>query len=265
MDTTSVQNILRTLKLDGMAAAFEKLLVQSASRSIDPVEWINIMAMSEDQNRRKRRFQSRLLSAKLRDTEAKIANIDYTTARQLDQVKFQDLAQCNWIKDNSSVLITGPCGVGKSYLACALGHEACRQENSVLYFRMPRFFNELEAARKDDTFERLFKKIGRADVLILDDWGPDFMTAAQRRDLMEVVDARYDNKATIITSQLPVEKWYDIVADPTFADAILDRLVHRSHRIALDGPSMRKVSGATAPRKPSFARILQEQRQASPA
>ncbi|WP_439144174.1 IS21-like element helper ATPase IstB [Planktotalea sp.] len=265
MDTTSLQNTLRTLKLDGMAEAFEQLVAQNGSRSVDPVKWIEIMALSEEQARSERRFQSRLRSAKLRDTEANVANVDYTTMRQLDEPRFRELAQCNWIKENSSVLITGPCGVGKSYLACALGHEACRQEKSVLYFRMPRFFSELEAARKAETYERLFKKIIRTDVLILDDWGPDLMTAAQRRDLMEIVDARYDNKATIITSQLPVEKWYDVIADPTFADAILDRLVHRSHRIALDGPSMRKVNSVTTPRKPSFSRILQEQRQASPA
>ncbi len=109
------------------------------------------------------------------------------------------------------------------------------------------------------------KKMTRTDVLILDDWGPDLMTAAQRRDLMEIVDARYDNKATIITSQLPLEKWCDVIADPTFADAILDHLVCRSHRIALGGPSMRKVNSVPTPRKPSFSRILQEQRQASPA
>lgn len=263
MDINSVQDSLRTLKLDGMADAFAQLLATTGSRSIDPVEWIKAMADSEDQNRIERRFLSRLRAAKLRDADACVADIDYTTLRQLDKVKFQDLAQCNWIKEHSSVLITGPCGVGKSYLACALGNEACRQDKTVLYFRMPRMFIELEDARKSDTYERLFKKIVRADVLILDDWGPELMTAAQRRDLMEIVDARYGLKATIITSQLPVEKWYDVIADPTFADAILDRLVHRSHRVALDGPSMRKVSNVTAPRKPSFARIMQEQRQAT--
>jgi DNA replication protein DnaC len=183
--------------------------------------------------------------------------------RQLYRTKFEELTKCDWIVDHSSVLITGPCGVGKSYLACALGHEACRQEKTVLYFRMPRLFQELETARTAETYERLFKKIIRADVLILDDWGPDLMTAGQRRDLMEVVDARYGRKATIITSHLPVEKWYDVIADPTFADAILDRLVHRSHRVPLDGPSMRKVNSTLSPRKPSFARILQEQRHAT--
>jgi DNA replication protein DnaC len=263
MDTKSVQDALRKLKLEGMADAFETMLAQHGSRNIDPVEWIQAMAAAEDLDRASRRFQSRLRTAKLRDSKACVADIDYTTRRQLDRPKFLELAQCNWIGESSSVLITGPCGVGKSYLACALGHEACRQEKMVLYFRMPRLFIELEAARASDTAERLFKKIVKSDVLILDDWGPDLMSAQQRRDLMEIVDARYDRKATIITSQLPVEKWYDVIADPTFADAILDRIVHRSHRVVLDGPSMRKVNSTVSPRKPRFARILQEQRQAA--
>ena len=263
MDTNAVLETLHTLKLEGMATAFEEMLNKTGSRNVDPVEWIKLMAESEDKTRAERRFHSRLRTAKLRESEANIGDIDYTTLRQLDRVKFEELTKCDWIAGHSSVLITGPCGVGKSYLACALGHEACRQEKTALYFRMPRLFQELETARTTETYERLFKKIIRTDVLILDDWGPDLMTAGQRRDLMEVVDARYGRKATVITSQLPVEKWYDVIADPTFADAILDRLVHSSHRVPLDGPSMRKVNSSASPRKPSFARMPQEQRHAT--
>lgn len=231
---------LRALKLDGMADVFAELLQREGSRQMDPVEWIGLMIDRETVSRDNRRFATRLRAAQLRESSACMEDVDYRTPRRLDRVLFQSLQDGAWITKHRSILITGPCGVGKSWLACALGHEACRQGKVTLYYRMPRLFNELAVARADGSFERLFRKIVRADVLILDDWGPEQMTASQRRDLMEIVDDRYGRKATVITSQLPVESWYDIIADPTFADAILDRLVHHAHRIALDGPSMRK-------------------------
>ena len=249
---------LRALKLDAMADTFAELFAQSRSRKLDPVDWVTQMVERENNQRNARRTEARLRAAKLRDDTACMENVDYSTVRRLDRAAFQTLADGGWIDSYRSVLITGPCGVGKSYLACALGHEACRQGRAVLYFRMPQLFSDLDAARADGSFERLFRKIARSEVLILDDWGPDIMAASQRRDLMEIVDARYNRKATIITSQLPVDKWYDIIGDPTLADAILDRLVHQSHRIALDGPSMRKQQ-APAPslfNKPSFSRLL---------
>jgi DNA replication protein DnaC len=263
MDLNAVYESLRALKLDVMADVFSELAAKKGARSVDPVEWIELMAERESEARSQRRLESRLRIAKMRDEDASMENIDFKTVRHLDQLQFQELAKGDWIASSGSVLITGPCGVGKSYLACVLGHEACRQDKMVLYFRIPLLFAELDAAREAGSFERLFKKIVRSDVLILDDWGPDLMTASQRRDLMEIVDARYGRKATIVTSQLPVDKWYDVIADPTFADAILDRLVHQSHRIALDGPSMRKVNGTVSPQKPSFSRILQNQRSAA--
>jgi DNA replication protein DnaC len=134
------------------------------------------------------------------------------------------------------------CGVGKSWLACALGHAASRADRTVLYHRLPRLFADLELARGDGRFDRLFRKIARVDLLILDDWGPDRLTAPQGRDLMEIVEERYGRRSTIITSQLPVETWHQVIGEPTFADAILDRLVHNAYRIALDGPSLRKTS-----------------------
>jgi len=240
MAITATSDALRALKLDGMAEVFNELAENEANRQADPVEWIRLMAEQEHQNRAGRRLQARLRAAKLRDDTARVESIDYTTRRNLDQAQLNSLAQGQWIAERRTVLITGPCGVGKSYIACALGYEACRQDKSVLYFRMPQLLAELDNAHKTEQFDRVFNKIVRADVLILDDWGPDVMTPAQRRDLMEMVDARYERKATIVTSQLPVDKWYDMIADPTLADAILDRLVHRAHRIAMDGPSMRK-------------------------
>ena len=249
---------LRALKLDAMAETFAELFAQSRSRKLDPVDWVTQMVERESNQHNARRAKARLRAAKLRDETACMEDVDYSTVRRLDRAAFQALADGGWIDSYRSVLITGPCGVGKSYLACALGHEACRQGRVVLYFRMPQLFADLDAARNDGGFEKLFRKIVRADVLILDDWGPDIMTGCQRRDLMEIVDARYSRKATIITSQLPVDKWYDIIGDPTLADAILDRLVHKSHRIALDGPSMRKQPPSVPSlfNKPSFSRLL---------
>ncbi len=131
--------------------------------------------------------------------------------------------------------------VGKSWLACALGQKACRDDYSVLYKRLPRMFAELEIGRADGRYPRLFRALTKANLLILDDWGPDRLNAEQRRDLMEIVEDRYQNAATLITSQLPLAKWHDVIGEPTFADAILDRIVHNAHKLELDGPSMRKI------------------------
>jgi DNA replication protein DnaC len=139
------------------------------------------------------------------------------------------------------LLVTGPCGVGKSWLSCALAQKACRDGYTVLYARVPRLFADLELAHGDGRFTRLFRTLVKADLLILDDWGPDRLTANQRRDLMEIVEDRYGRGSTLITSQLPLDKWHDVVGEPTFADAILDRIVHNAYRLELDGPSMRKL------------------------
>ena len=150
------------------------------------------------------------------------------------------------VGEKRNLLITGPCGVGKTRLASALGQKACRDDRTVIYKRLPRLFAELELAHGDGRFPRLFRGLVRADLLILDDWGPDRLTASQRRDLMEIVEDRYGAGSTLITSQLPVDAWHDVVGEPTFADAILDRLVHNAYRLHLDGPSMRKTAGRDA-------------------
>ena len=171
-------------------------------------------------------------------------DVNYKAARGLDRTLFLRLASCDWIREHRHCLITGPCGVGKSWLACALGDKACRENLSVLYQRSSRLFAALALARGDGRYARLMRQLTRVDLLILDDWGPEPLTAEQRRDLLEIVDDRYDRGSLIITSQVPIERWYETVGDPTLADAILDRLVHSAYRIELKGESLRKQRAA---------------------
>ena len=161
-------------------------------------------------------------------------------ARGLDRGLFLKLAGCDWIRTRHNLLITGPCGVGKSWLACALGHKACRDDLSVLYHRVPRLFAALALARGDGRYAKLLRSLARVNLLVLDDWGPEPLAAQQRRDLLEIVEDRYDAGSILITSQLPVDRWYDIIGDPTLADAVLDRVVHNAYRIELTGDSLRK-------------------------
>lgn len=236
---------LRALRLDGMADAFAELQVQDATADLTHPEWLGLLVEREVASRNTRRFQTRMRTAKLRHIGAAIEDVDFKTPRKLDRALFQQLAAGRWIRDGRNLLITGPCGVGKTWLACALGQRACRDNQTVIYQRLPRLFAELELAHGDGRFPRLFRSLVKADLLILDDWGPDRLTASQRRDLMEIVEDRHGRGSIIITSQLPVETWHDVIGEPTFADAILDRLVHNTHRLARDGPSLRKTGPIT--------------------
>jgi DNA replication protein DnaC len=232
---------LRELKLDGMADAFAELIGQDRARDLGPAEWLGLMLDRESSSRTTRRFQTRLKAARLRHGQASIEDVDYRAPRQLDKALFQSLATCRWIADHRNLLVTGPCGIGKSWLSCALASKACRDGYTVHYARVPRLFADLELARGDGRFPRLFKTLTKVDLLILDDWGPDRLSPGQRRDLMEIVEDRYGAGSTLITSQLTIETWHEVIAEPTFADAILDRLVHNAYRLALDGPSIRKI------------------------
>ena len=161
--------------------------------------------------------------------------------RRLDRSLFQQLGSGKWIAEKHNLIIIGPCGIGKSWLACALGQMACRQDRSVLYKRVPRLFAELEMGRGDGRYPRLFRALVRPELLILDDWGPDRLNADQRRDMLEIIEDRHGAAATLITSQLPVSSWHEVIGEPTFADAILDRIVHNAYRLDLDGESLRKL------------------------
>jgi DNA replication protein DnaC len=237
---------LRALRLDGMVQAFIELEAQEATRDLAHAEWLALLLDREAANRNTRRFQIRLRAARLRHSQAAIEDVDYRIPRQLDKALFQQLATCRWIAEHRGLLVTGPCGIGKTWLSCALAQKACRDGYSAHYARVPRLFAELELAHGDGRFARLFRTLVKVDLLILDDWGPDRLTASQRRDLMEIIEDRYGRGSTVITSQLKVDKWHEVIAEPTFADAILDRIVHNAYRLNLDGPSIRKIKAAHA-------------------
>jgi DNA replication protein DnaC len=183
-----------------------------------------------------------LAAAKLRQT-ATIENIDYRTSRGLDRTLFQALTTSQWVREHNHLAIIGPTGTGKSWLACALGNKACRDRFSVLYKRASRLFADLAQARGEGRLVRLMTTLERTNLIIIDDWGPEPLAAEQRRDLLEIVDDRYDKGSLLITSQVPVAQWHDIIAEPTLGDAILDRIVHNAHRIELKGESLRRRAG----------------------
>ncbi len=247
---------LRALNLDGMVQAFIELEAQEEARNLAHAEWLALLLDREVADRGTRRFQTRLRAARLRHSQATVEDVDYRALRRLDKALFQQLATCRWIAEHRGLLITGPCGVGKSWLSCALAQKACRDGYTVHYARVPRLFADLDLAHGDGRFARLFRMLVKVDLLVLDDWGPDRLSASQRRDLMEIVEDRHGRGSTLITSQLPVASWHDVIGEPTLGDAILDRIVHNAYRLELDGPSMRKLKASEASEPPSAARPM---------
>lgn len=231
---------LHLLGLHGMAKAFAEIVTNGEADSLGHPEWLGLLLDREASLRQDKRFAARLRIAKLRQ-QACVEDIDYRSPRGLDRALFQKLIEGGWINAHDNLALVGPTGVGKSWLASALGNKACRDNRSVLYQRVPRLFEDLALARGDGRHTRLIRALGRADLLILDDWGLQPLDAAARHDLLEILEDRYGRRSTVITSQLPVDRWHEIIGDPTYADAILDRLVHNAHRVELSGESLRQT------------------------
>ena len=230
---------LRALRLNGMLKALSEQQQMSDLGSLGFEERLGLLIDREMTDRDNRRLETRLKKAKLRHCCC-MEDLDFKAARGLDKALTLSLATCTWIARGINVLICGPTGIGKSYLACALGHKACLEGYSTLYLRLPRLFEELRLAKADGRYGKLMLSYAKTDLLILDDWGLTPMTDPQRRDLLELLEDRYGKRSTIVTSQLPVQAWHEAIGDPTLADAILDRLVHNAYKLELKGDSMRK-------------------------
>ena len=230
---------LNAMGLAGMARAFGELAANTEAERLTHPEWLALLLDREWSFRHDRKLAARLRFAKLRH-QAAPEDVDYRSSRSLDRGLFVKLVAGDWIAAHDNLVICGPTGVGKSWLACALGHKACRDDRSVLYQRVPKLFSSLALARGDGRHPRFLAKLGSVQLLILDDWGLEPLDAQARHDLLEILEERYGRRSTIITSQLPITAWHEVIGDPTYADAILDRLVHNAHRLDLDGDSMRR-------------------------
>lgn len=230
---------LREMRLHGMADALEEQLHTTAAHELDFEERLALLVDRELTSRDNRRMARLLKQAKLR-LSAAVEDIDFRSSRGLDRPLLLRLASCDWIRAGHNLLVTGPTGTGKSWIACALGQAACRQGLPVRYFRVSRLMGDLGLARADGSYGRFLQQLARTQLLILDDWGMAALKDLERRDVLEILDDRYGRSATLVTSQLPVDHWHEIIGDPTYGDAILDRLIHNAYRIPLKGGSMRK-------------------------
>lgn len=241
MLTAATLEKLRALKLDTMAATWEAQQQDAATSQLSFDERLGLLVDAEWLARENRRLARALQEAKLKLSHACIEAIDYAARRGLEKSLIRQLTTCRWIEEHQGVIIIGATGVGKSFLACALAHQACRKGYRALYWRASRLFHELALTRAAGTYVRFLAKLARADVLVIDDWGLTPVQDQERHDLLEILEDRYGMRSTIITSQLAPPLWHDYLGNPTVADAICDRILHNAHRIELKGESMRKV------------------------
>ena len=230
---------LNAMKLSAMAKAFSDQMRCPDMAALCFEERFGLIVDYQMTELENRRMQNRLRTAKLR-LSASIEDLDLRQGRGVDRAAIMSLAQNQWVRNHHNILVTGPTGAGKSYLACALAQKACRDGHSVLYQRVPRLLHDIAVSRHDGRYHKLMAPVIKCEVLVLDDLLISPLTQKDQRELLEIVEERYDRKATVVTSQLPVKAWYNGMQDPTLADAILDRLVHNAYKIELKGESMRR-------------------------
>ncbi|MGH7419931.1 MAG: IS21-like element helper ATPase IstB [Candidatus Rokuibacteriota bacterium] len=234
---------MNAMKLSGMAEAFQQQLGSSECARLSFDERLGLLVDGEWTAREQRKLKRRLRSAKMRYA-ASIEDVDFKHPRALDRQQVLSLGNCGWIQGRHNLLITGPTGIGKSYLACAFVERACRRGYSAAYLRLPRLLQQLAVARGDGSYDRLLGRLARLDLLAIDDWLLAPLRDGERRDIIEVIEDRSERASTLIASQLPAKEWHAVIGDPNLADSICDRLLHNAHRIELKGPSIRRTKAA---------------------
>ena len=234
---------LRQLKLFGLLEALEEQIALPATHELAFEQRLALLVERETLHRENRRLERLLKAAKLRE-QACAEDINYRHPRGLEKPKMAQLLSGDWVVHSQNLFITGPTGTGKTWLACALGNQMCRHGRSVRYFRLAKLFEQLRMAHGDGSYSRLMNQLLRVDLLVIDDWGLQPITASQRHDLMELIEDRHGRRSTLITSQLSIKHWHDYIGEPTVADAVLDRLLQGAHRLEFEGDSMRRTTPA---------------------
>ena len=243
MLTQNTLETLKHLKLHGMAQALEEQRESPNTHALAFEERLSLLVDRERLSRHNTRYRGLLREAKLKISQACVEDVNYKTGRGLERSQIAGLADGAWIERGQNLLVTGPAGSGKTWISCALAHQACRQGRSARYWRVPRLFEEIRISHGDGSYLKLLKRLAKTPLLLLDDWGLIALSTQDRADLLEIIDDRHNARSTVICSQLPVDTWHAYLGEPTLADALLDRIVHHSHRIELKpkGESLRKT------------------------